>query len=163
MSNIYRTRDERWMQITAVLEDKLWPALCRAIGRPSLEADPRFATTAPRRANAEALTGLLDDVFQTRDWTDWHAILLAHAIPHAPVQRVLDLPSDVQAEACGAVVPAAVPGMPRTLAAPFQIQGVPPRTPEPGPALGADTDRILAAAGYTGDEIAALRACGAVA
>src|SRR5690242_5224554 len=43
-SNIYRTSDDRWIQITIVREDKLWPPMCRALGQPQLVDDPRFAT-----------------------------------------------------------------------------------------------------------------------
>lgn len=45
----------------AVLNDKLFAAFCRVIGRPELAADPRFAGDAARRANepqlAEAIAG----------------------------------------------------------------------------------------------------------
>ncbi len=54
---------------------------------------------------------------------------------------------------------------------PVKLLGVPvklSRTPgdpvrAPGPSLGADTDDVLAAAGYSAEEIAALKESGAVA
>ncbi len=55
------------------------------------------------------------------------------------------------------------PGMPRTLAAPFQIGHAAPRRPGPGPALGQHTDVILREAGLGENEIAALKASGAAA
>lgn len=161
LANIYQTRDERWIQITAVREDKLWSAFCNAVGHPSLESDPRFAETPARRQNAEALTTILDDVFRTRDWPDWHAILLAHQIPHSPVARVQDLPHDAQAVESGAFVSTDIPGMPLTLAAPFQIGDVTTRKAGPGPDLGAHTNEILREAGYSEEDITRLRASGA--
>src|SRR5471032_8499 len=34
LGNIYRTSDDRWLQLTIVQEDKMWPPLARAIGHP---------------------------------------------------------------------------------------------------------------------------------
>ena len=32
LGNIYRTSDDRWLQLTIVRTDKLWAPLCRAMG-----------------------------------------------------------------------------------------------------------------------------------
>ncbi len=163
LSNIYETRDARWMQLTIVREDKMWSELCKAIGRPSLQSDPRFAETAVRRQNAEALTALLDDVFRSRDWAEWHAVLSAHQITHAPVARVQEVGEDRQAAEAGMIIPTDISDMPRTIAAPFRLGGVEPCRPQPAPELGADTDGILSEAGFCSEEIAALRRIGAAA
>ncbi len=163
LANIYETRDGRWIQLSVVREEKLWAALCAAIGRPDLTDDPRFSETAPRRRNAAELTAILDDVFRSRDWPAWSQILKAHHLTHAPIAKLSDVPEDAQAEAAAAVVPTSIPDMPRTLAAPFQLDGVTPRRPEPAPDLGADTDAVLREAGFSDAEIQALRAGGAAA
>ena len=49
LGNIYRTSDDRWLQLTIVRTDKLWAPLCEAMGLSSLIDDPRFATE--RRAS----------------------------------------------------------------------------------------------------------------
>ncbi|MFM9846713.1 MAG: CoA transferase, partial [Hyphomicrobiaceae bacterium] len=157
IANIYETRDGRWMQVSIVREDKMWSSLCRAIGRPELEHDARFAETPIRRANAVALTAILDDVFKQNDWAYWHHLLAEVNIPHGPIARAEDIPDDAQAVAACAVVETANPEMPRTLAAPFQVGGVTPRKAGPGPALGQHTDEILRQAGFAAEEIAALR------
>lgn len=163
VANIYETRDGRWIQLSVVREEKLWPALCAAIERPSLEHDRRFADTPARRRNAVELTQILDDVFRSHDWQDWSRRLKLHGITHAPIARIGDVPGDAQAMAARAVVPTANPEMPRTIATPFQIASVEPRAAGPAPALGADTDAILREAGYCAAEIAALKAAGAAA
>jgi crotonobetainyl-CoA:carnitine CoA-transferase CaiB-like acyl-CoA transferase len=162
INNIYRTRDGLWLQVSGVREEKMWPAICRAIDRPSLERDSRFAELEHRRANAAILTAILDEIFGTRERVEWQARLTAEGVPNAPIARVQEIPGDAQAEAARAVVPAAIPGMPRTIAAPFQLTGIEPRQPEPAPELGADTDAVLAEAGMTRDEIERLRASGAI-
>jgi crotonobetainyl-CoA:carnitine CoA-transferase CaiB-like acyl-CoA transferase len=163
IANMYRTADDRWVSIAVVSEDKMWPSFCRSVGRPDLERDPRFAETATRRANAAALTAILDPIFATRTWEDWHATLHEGGIPHSVIGRSQDLAGDAQAVAAKAVVETANPEMPRTLATPFQIEGLRPRPAGPAPALGEHTDLILAEAGLDASEIARLRAAGAVA
>jgi crotonobetainyl-CoA:carnitine CoA-transferase CaiB-like acyl-CoA transferase len=163
VANFYQARDERWLLLSVVREDKMWPALCRALERPELEKHPRFVDTPIRRSNAAALTAIFDDVFRQRDRDDWLRIFKAHNIPHAPVARAEDIPNDPQAMAAGAIVETAIPDMPRTLAAPFQIGGAPARKAGPGPDLGQHTDEILREAGFSDEEIVALKASRAAA
>ena len=163
LANIYRTKDDRWIQLSVVREEKLWSIFCKAIGQPNLEHDPRFVETPVRRRHAAELTAILDEAFRTRDWPHWREIFVAHGITHAPIARLSDLPGDIQAEAAGAVVGTDIPGMPRTIAAPFQIAGQTPRKARPGPDLGADTDAILEEAGLSKTEIAELKRKGAAA
>jgi formyl-CoA transferase len=163
IANFYQCCDDLWLLLSVVREDKMWSTLCRAIERPELENDPRFSDTPTRRSNAAALTEILDRVFRERARDDWLRIFKSHNIPHAPVARAEDIPTDVQAVACGAVVETANPEMPRTLAAPFQVGNAPPRKAGPGPTLGEHTDAVLREAGFTAVEIAALKASGAAA
>jgi crotonobetainyl-CoA:carnitine CoA-transferase CaiB-like acyl-CoA transferase len=54
-------------------------------------------------------------------------------------------------------------GRTRTLGSPIKMSATPPDVRRRAPMLGEHTDEILRAAGYSGDEIAALRAAHAVA
>jgi len=58
LANQYKTADGRWIQLTNVREDKLWPELCTALQRLDLLADPRFQTTDNRRAHASELAAI---------------------------------------------------------------------------------------------------------
>ena len=64
----------------------------------------------------------------------------------------------VELDQPGATTPVKLLGVPVKLS---RTPGDPTRAP--GPSIGADTDDVLAAAGYTPAEIAALKAAGAVA
>ena len=163
IANMYLTRDERWLSLTVVAEDKLWPAFCRVIGRPDLEADPRFAETPIRRQNAAALTAILDPILRGETWQHWHRALHAAGLPHSLISRLQDLKADPQAMAAGAVVATDIAEMPLTLAAPFQIAGSEPRRAQAAPSLGQHTDEILGEAGMTAAEIRALRQSGGAA
>lgn len=163
LTNPYRTRDDRWLQLTIVVEDKGWAGFCAAIERPDLLEDPRFSETPARRANSAALVAVLDPIFAARDWLHWRERLQAHGIPVGLIGRLSDLPADVQATAAGIVVETANPLMPQTLAAPFALASAEVPPARPAPALGQHTIDVLREAGYSDADITALRVGGAVA
>jgi len=162
LGNIYRTADDRWLQITIVREDKLWAPLCTAVGRPDLIADPRFAETEVRRRHSADLAAILSDEFARRDYEHWRHALASHDVTFGVISRPQDVPDDPQAVACGAVVETAIPEMPRTLSNPIRLGFAEQRIAHAAPALGQHSDEILHEAGLGAAEIAALRASGAV-
>jgi len=162
LGNIYRTSDDRWLQLTIVREDKMWPGLCATIERPDLIDDPRFTTVEERRKRSDELAAILREAFAARDYEHWRQAMAAHGITFGVISRPQDIPGDEQARACGAVVDTAIDEMPRTLANPIKLGFAEPRIARPGPALGQHTDQILAEAGLSPSEIAGLRQSGAV-
>jgi formyl-CoA transferase len=163
LATCYCAGDGRWLQLSLVDEEVMWPRLCRAVQRPELEQDVRFAATPGRRANAAALTAILDEVFASAPAAEWRRRLAANRLTFSPIARLEDLGSDEQAVAAGVVVPSATPEMPRTLAAPIRLDCAAPRPAGAAPALGQHTDEILREAGFTAAEIAELRQAGAAA
>ncbi|MEZ5816983.1 MAG: CaiB/BaiF CoA-transferase family protein [Hyphomicrobiaceae bacterium] len=161
LANYYETRDGRWMLLAIINEDRSFPVLCEVIGEPGLVDDPRFATTEARRRNARDLTAILDAALRRRTWIDWHEIFAARNITHTLIGKASDIPSDPQAVAAKAVVATDIPEMPRTIASPFDLAGMEPRRAGPAPAVGEHTDAVLTEAGFSGAEIAALKASGA--
>lgn len=163
LANYYETKDGRWMLLAIINEERGFPALCKAIGQPALVDDPRFATTADRRDHTSELTAIIDAALRQRSWSDWHEILAANGITHTLIGKASDLPSDRQAVAAKAVVETDIAEMPRTIASPFDLAGLAPRRAGPAPAVGEHTDVVLREAGFSGDEIAALKRSGAAA
>ena len=143
LTNVYRTRDDRWIQLTIVLEDKGWPAFLALIGRTDLATDPRFVDLTARRANSAALTTIFDPIFAAEDYPTWRERLLSVGIPFGLIGRLSDMPTDVQAVAAGAVVETANPAMPRGLAAPFGLASATVAPHRRAPALGEHTAEIL--------------------
>ena len=163
LANQYRTSDGRWIQLTIAREDKLWPGMCRAIGRPDLLHDPRFQTTDLRRSHATELAAILDPIFASHPWPEWRKRLRHHEITFGLLGMLRDVPDDEQAVANGAIVPTNVPEMPRTISAPIRLSFAPVTiAPGPGPAHGQHTDELLAELGYSTAEIACLRDAGAL-
>jgi len=163
LSNYYETKDGRWILLTIINEERIFPALCQVIGKPALADDPRFATTLERRRHSGALTAILDTALRQRDWSDWQEALSAHGITHTLIGRASDIPDDPQAVAAKAVVETDIPEMPRTIASPFDLEGLAPRRAGAAPAVGEHTDAVLTEAGFSGAEIAALKRSGAAA
>jgi len=163
LANQYRTSDGRWIQLTIVREDKLWPELCQALERTDLLADPRFGTTESRRAHAAELAAILDPVFAAHPWPEWRKRLRHHEITFGLLGVLRDVPHDHQAVANGSVVESSLPDMPRTLSAPIRMSFAPePVTPGRGPGHGEHTDEVLSELGYSPAEIDRLRAAGAL-
>ncbi len=163
LANQYRTADGRWIQLTIVREDKLWPELCKAMERLDLLDDPRFQTTDLRRAHASELAAILDPIFAAFPWLEWRARLRRHDITFGLLGVLRDVPADEQAVANGAIVQSDVPEMPRTISAPIRLSfASAPNVPGPGPDHGQHTDEILAELGYTSGEIDRLREQGAL-
>jgi len=163
LANQYETADGRWIQLTIVREDKLWPELCAAIERPDLLQDSRFQTTEDRRAHAAALAAILDPVFAARPWPEWRTRLRRHEITFGLLGVLSDVPDDEQAVANGAIVETDVAEMPRSISAPIRLSfATKPNVPGPAPTQGQHTDAILTELGYDRATIDRLRASGAV-
>lgn len=162
LSNIYRTRDDRWIQLTIVREDKLWPPMCKAIGQPGLVEDLRFRTQDDRRANSADLATIVREAFAARDYDDLVKDLAANAITFGVISRPRDVPHDQQAVACGAIVETAIPSLPRTLANPIRLGFAEQKTAHAAPSLGQHSAEILSEIGLSAEEIDGLKKTGAV-
>lgn len=141
---------------------KFWRALCDALDLPGLPEDPRFATAEARRQNRDALAAILDGRFRSATTAEWLA-RLAGRVPVAPVltlPEALENPWLATAGGIGRVDHPARPDL-RMLANPIRLDGARPAL-RPAPALGADTGAVLAEAGFSRDEIAALAAEGVI-
>ncbi len=163
--NCYQDRDGRWFWIVGLEGERHWPPLCRAVGHPEWLEDPRFAKPAERAKNAAVLIADLDAIFAARSREEWGAIFDAQQdLWWAPVQSVEEVLCDPQVLASGGLVE--VPdglGSSTYPATPCDFLGTPWQPRSMAPAHGQHTDEILAELGRSRDQIAALRARGAVA
>jgi len=153
---VYRTRDGRFVALGA-LEPKFFQAFCAAVGRPEL-AERQFDD------DGQGLRGELEAVFAARTRDEWAGFAAAHDVCAMPVLEGDEPRRDPQLAGRGNFVEIDTPWEGRalaSLASPVRLAGVEaPR--RPAPQLGADTDAILAEAGFGVAEIDALRAGGAL-
>ncbi len=158
LGNLYQCRDGRWLNLIVLNERQFLPLL-QALGCPELGDDPRFAEIAARRLHSAELVALLDRQFSQRDLAEWRERLDAASITFGVVGRLADIPDDEQMRAAGALVPFA-DGSGLTVSSPFEIDGVQKVPAGPAPALGQHSAAVLRGAGFSDNEIAALRASG---
>ena len=85
--------DDRWLAI-ACLDDGEWQRLAEACGHPEWAEDPRFATLADRKANEDALEGLVSEWAATQDGREAMARLQAADVPAGFVQRASEVLAD---------------------------------------------------------------------
>jgi crotonobetainyl-CoA:carnitine CoA-transferase CaiB-like acyl-CoA transferase len=156
----YRTQDG-WIYLMCNKE-KFWPLLCEKIGAPELGRDPRYARFPDRLRARDELTDVLDGLLSRRTTAEWLADF-GGAIPAAPIHDVAQALDNPFVRERGMIETLHTPdGAAVTMLANPVRSSVPTRPSTPAPALGADTDAVLAEAGFAPAEIAALRAAGVV-
>lgn len=129
----------------AVANAPLFAALARAMGRPGLPDDPRFASDQLRTRNADALRAEIEG------WAASHSVqevvrLLGEAgVPASPIWAVDEAATSDQTRARGLLdsVPHPVFGSLQLPEQPVHFQGIPRGGQRPAPALGADGPAIL--------------------
>jgi crotonobetainyl-CoA:carnitine CoA-transferase CaiB-like acyl-CoA transferase len=159
----YATSDHRWMMFSMLDDVRHWAPTCRAIGREEWIEDPRFVDTAARAAHAEELHALVVEQVQTFTLAEIAGRLAAEDTIFSTLASPLEVIDDPQVVANGYLAPH--PGHPtaRVATAPMQFDDEMVEVRRGAPALGEHSDEVLAELGYAIDEIAALRASGAVA
>jgi formyl-CoA transferase len=162
LTNLYRTRDDRWLQLLLVRDDRLWPVLCKAIERPDLLEDPRFTERADRRARSLELVKELMPVFAARTYAEWEQTFAGTGIPFGVIGRLADVVEDEQAQHAGIFAETTNPDVPRTVNNPIRLGFAQPRKAGPPPAVGQHNEEILREAGFAATEIDALRKSGAL-
>jgi len=149
----------------AVGNDAMWLRFCQAIDRPDLAAEETFATNAGRVTNKAALYAALEPTLRALGRDELVRRLDAAAVPCGPIRPVDDALADPQARSQDLVQEMAHPtvGPLRVPGAPYHFDGAAVAARLAPPLLGQHTREILAEAGYTDDETAALLASGATA
>jgi formyl-CoA transferase len=94
-SNIFRSRDDKWMVIAANA-DNVFGRLCEAIGRPELADDERFATHLARGENQEEIEGIVADWARARDAAEIDRVLNEAGVICGPIYTIADIFEDPQ-------------------------------------------------------------------
>lgn len=97
--NSYQTADGRWFFLTCIEAMRHLPAVCRAIGRPELVGDPRFADARSIRRHRRELIALLDEAFARAPLEEWAGRFEANGVWWQKVQTPDEILADPQVTA----------------------------------------------------------------
>jgi crotonobetainyl-CoA:carnitine CoA-transferase CaiB-like acyl-CoA transferase len=140
----------------------MWERFCACLGRPEMAQDPRFATAALRSANRAALNAEIAAALKGRGAEEWVAALTAAGVPAGPINDIAQVFADPQVHhlRLAEAVESPVRGEIRLLSQPIRMSRSASRIASPPPEPGQHSEEVLREAGYSAEEIAALRAKG---
>jgi len=150
--------------VIAGVTDAEWPDFVRALERPELEQDPRFANAQLRTRYLRELFAILDPLFETRTTADWCARMRAADQRFGPVNDYAAVAAYEQAYANGYLREANHPqwGPIKAVGSPINLSETPAAPADWAPELGQHTEEVLLAAGYTWEELVRLREAGVI-
>jgi crotonobetainyl-CoA:carnitine CoA-transferase CaiB-like acyl-CoA transferase len=148
----------------AATSNKNFRIFCKLIDRQDMAADPRFASTALRRQNKQAMNEIIAAALQARTTGEWFELLVAAGLPCGPVYNIKQAFADPQVEALRIRRPVTHPrlGELDLVAQPCEITGFDREIRTATPDLGEHTNEILGSLGYSAEEIEKLKAARAI-
>ncbi len=160
---VYKTADGHIALLGAGTGPEEWEAFARALERPDLLEDARFADPMSQVVNAAALREEVRTALLARGTDEWSQRLGEAEIRCAPVQDYRAVAADEQASANGYVV--AFEGESedaRAVGNPIRMSDTPVEPASRPPELGEHTEEVLLEAGDDWGEIEQLRGSGAI-
>ena len=139
--------------VLTVANEKLWHALCEAVGHPDWAHDPRFDSNSQRVLHRDLVTANLQAIFSTQPVAYWLQAFSQRGIPCAPINSVKQALYSPLAEANGNVLE--LDGIP-LVASPLKLSDSPVRYHQAPPQLGEHSQAILAEIGLDYGHYAAL-------
>lgn len=156
----YRAGDGKLFKMAVVDTQRDWPKICRALGRPELAGEPRYATLAERTKQGRMgeLVALCDGIFATQPMAHWQRRLDEADVPYSVVASYDDVVADRQMAVNNVFVELDDPrlGRVRTVDSPMHLEAHAKVPFKGAPRLGEHTRAILGELGFGGQEIASL-------
>ncbi len=151
--------------VLLVIEDAQFRGICQALRREDLIDDPRAKNLLTRVLHVKEIYAILEQ--EIAKWPTGELVARARAFgaPVAPANAPAEFLADPQVQHNRTVLEANDPeaGRLRLFRQPARFDRTPAELRSLPPRLGEQTDAVLREAGYSEDEITALRAAGAVA
>jgi crotonobetainyl-CoA:carnitine CoA-transferase CaiB-like acyl-CoA transferase len=155
----YPTADDKFVCVVAG-SDANFSRLCRAMGRPELTDDPRFARLADRAAHGDEINGIVADWTSAHTAAEVEAACVAHDVPVATAYTAADMFADPHFAARDDLIAVEDPvaGTLRQQAPYPRFVGEAVPVPAGAPRLGEHTDDVLGTLlGLDADALASLR------
>jgi len=161
--NIYRTREGNWVAISGSMQ-AMAMRLFRAIGRPDMCDDPKFATNSARLANVEELDAVIQADIETRTLAENLEFFARAEVTAGPVYDAGQIKEDPHVQGREVVV-----NLPDDEIGSLPMHNIIPRlsaTPgairTPAPSLGQHNEEIYGAIGLDAPARARLSADGII-
>src|SRR5882724_11013057 len=135
-TGVFETKDGH-INIAASGDD-LYERFCRAIERPDLLTDPRFATPRARSGNRDLMMEVLIPVTRQKTSAEWIKLLNEAGVPCGPIYKINESFADPQ------------------------VQHLAMAQPVHSPELGEANEEVLTSIGYTKEQIADLAKRGVI-
>ncbi len=158
----FECSDGKWVMIVGI-DQKFWPRIARALGLEPLVDDPKFARGFARWQNREELQRAMEASFIALTSAEALDRLREQDVPASVVHDYAALAAQEQPWANGYLTKQDHPvfGEQRVVGMHIQFSDTPGCVGGGAPDLGAHTDAVLAEAGISVEEAAALRKRGA--
>lgn len=142
-TNTYLCRDQKYVVIGAN-GDSLFQRLMRAIGRPELATDPRFATNPKRVGHEREIDAIITAWTQANDAPFVLSTLEQAGVPAGPIYSVADMVADPHYQARELFESVPTPQGPLRIPAILpKLEHTPGATRWPGPKIGEHTEQVL--------------------
>jgi len=167
LSNVYKCKDGRCIQMMHLQPDPYWRPICHAMGLDDIIDDPRFTDMRARAENTVELVRIMDEKFATKTLDEWDTIFREFDVDfiYAKVQSITDLKDDVQVVANNYITDFDHPvlGDVKMCNHPNIYSETPAGLWREAPELGQHTEQILIdELGYDWDDISELQEAGAI-
>jgi formyl-CoA transferase len=161
--NAYRTSDGRWVGVSGTAQS-VAERVFRAIGRPELIDDPRFATNNDRLEHIDDLDRVIGDWIGSHTLDEVMEAFEREDAAAAPIYDAGQIVEDPQYRARGSIVSVedAELGAIKMQNVTPRLSRTPGRVRHAGLPLGAANEEVYAAIGISSEELAALKAEGVV-
>ncbi|KQC06320.1 MAG: carnitine dehydratase [Candidatus Cloacimonas sp. SDB] len=160
----FMAKDEYF--VLPIGNDKLWRDFCEVVEKEEWINDPRFATNADRNNNQEILIPLMEELFLTRNASEWIEMIEAKGVPCGPINNIEKVMKDKQVHARNMIVEVKdeKAGIVKIAGNPVKMSSIPEeKKRDPVPKLGEHTKEILSKyLGYSAEKIAQLKEDGVI-
>ena len=155
--DIFKVKDEAQIFL-AVVSDGAWATFCDAFGFADLKADERLRTNNGRVTNRDWMMPILRERLRVHSADMLATTFEAQGLPFAPITRPEELLDDPHLNASGGLAPITLPDgrETKTVLMPVMLDGQRLSVRLSPPKLGEHNAELLAALGYSTEEIAQL-------
>ena len=146
-----------------ITQAAVWPAVCLVIGEPGWIDDEAYATPKARLLHLKPIFARIEQWTMTQDKFEAMAILNQYDIPCGPILSMKEIADEPALRATGTIVEVDHPTRGKYLSVgnPIKMSDSPTEVTR-SPLLGEHTDEVLGQLGFSAEEVASMRAEGAV-